>query len=66
MIKQRGNRWWFVVWAGRDPLTGRKRLRTGTAATKAEAQWARVLASGPLRSCPGIGISAGTRAASAR
>jgi hypothetical protein len=26
------------------------------------AQWARALASGPLRSCPGIGVSAGSRA----
>ena len=25
MIKKRGNRWWVVVYAGRDPLTGRKR-----------------------------------------
>jgi hypothetical protein len=27
-----------------------------------KAQWARALASGPLRSCPGIGVSAGSRA----
>ena len=38
MIKKRGNRWWVVVYAGRDPLTGRKRQKTGTAATKAEAR----------------------------
>jgi hypothetical protein len=25
VIKQRDNRWWVVVYAGRDPLTGRKR-----------------------------------------
>ena len=31
MIKKRGNRWWVVVYAGRDPLTGRKRQKTGTA-----------------------------------
>jgi hypothetical protein len=36
VIKQRGNRWWVVVYAGRDPLTGRKRQKTGTAATKAQ------------------------------
>ena len=34
MIKKGGNRWWVVVYAGRDPLTGRKRQRTGTAASK--------------------------------
>jgi hypothetical protein len=38
VIKKRGNRWWVVVYAGRDPLTGRKRQKTGTAATKAEAR----------------------------
>jgi integrase len=38
LIKKRGNRWWVVVYAGRDPLTGRKRQKTGTAATKAEAR----------------------------
>ena len=37
MIKKRGNRWW-VVHAGRDPLTGKKRQKTGTAASKAEAR----------------------------
>jgi len=31
VIKKRGNRWWVVVYAGRDPLTGRKRQKTGTA-----------------------------------
>jgi hypothetical protein len=29
VIKKRGNRWWVVVYAGRDPLTGRKRQKTG-------------------------------------
>ena len=38
MIKKRGNRWWVVVYAGRDPLTGRECQKTGTAATKAEAR----------------------------
>jgi integrase len=38
VIKKRGNRWWVVVYAGRDPLTGRKRQKTGTAATKAQAR----------------------------
>ena len=28
MIEKRGNRWWVVVYAGRDPLTGRKRQKT--------------------------------------
>jgi hypothetical protein len=35
VIKQRGNRWWVVVYAGRDPLTGRKRQKTGTGAVTA-------------------------------
>jgi hypothetical protein len=38
MIKKRGNSWWVVVCAGRDPLTGRKRQKTGTADTKAEVR----------------------------
>ncbi len=38
MIKKRGNSWWVVVYTGRDPLTGKKRQKTGTAATKAEAR----------------------------
>jgi Arm DNA-binding domain len=38
VIKKRGNCWWVVVYAGRDPLTGKKRQKTGTAATKAEAR----------------------------
>ena len=38
VIKKRGHRWWVVVYAGRDPLTGRKRQKTGTAATRAEAR----------------------------
>jgi integrase len=38
MIKKRGKSWWVVVYAGRDPLTGRKRQKTGTARTKAEAR----------------------------
>jgi len=38
VIKKRGNSWWVVVYAGRDPLTGRKRQKTGTAKTKAEAR----------------------------
>jgi hypothetical protein len=36
--QKRGNRWWVVVYAGRDPLTGKKRQKTGTAASKAEAR----------------------------
>jgi transposase len=38
MIKKRGTSWWVVVYAGRDPLTGRKRQKTGTARTYAEAR----------------------------
>jgi len=38
VIKKRGNHWRVVVYAGRDPLTGRKRQKTGTAATKAQAR----------------------------
>jgi len=38
VIKKRGNHWWVVVYAGRDPLTGKKRQKTGTAATKGEAR----------------------------
>jgi integrase len=38
VIKKRGNHWWVVVYAGRDPLTGRKRQKTGTTATKAQAR----------------------------
>ncbi len=33
MIKKRGSSWWVVVYAGKDPLTGRKRQKTGTATT---------------------------------
>jgi len=38
VIKKRGNHWWVVVYAGRDPLAGKKRQKTGTAATKAQAR----------------------------
>jgi integrase len=38
VIKKRGNNWWVVVYAGRDPLTGKKRQKTGTARTRAEAR----------------------------
>jgi integrase len=38
VIKKRGNSWWVVVYTGRDPLTGKKRQKTGTAKTKAEAR----------------------------
>jgi len=38
VIKKRGNSWWVVVYAGRDPLTGRKLQKTGTAKTRAEAK----------------------------
>src|SRR4051812_29511551 len=38
MIKQRGSSWWVVVYAGRDPLTGKKVQKTGTAPTKKAAK----------------------------
>jgi Arm DNA-binding domain len=38
VIKKRGNSWWVVVYTGRDPLTGKKRQKTGTAKTRAEAR----------------------------
>ena len=38
MIKKRGNSWWVVVYTGRDPLTGKKRQKTGTARTRVEAR----------------------------
>jgi hypothetical protein len=38
VIRKRGNNWRVIVYAGRDPLSGRKRQKTGTAKTKAEAK----------------------------
>jgi integrase len=38
VINKRGNSWWVVVYTGRDPLTGKKRQKTGTAKTRAEAR----------------------------
>jgi hypothetical protein len=38
VIKNAATAGGVVVYAGRDPLTGRKRQKTGTAATKAEAR----------------------------
>jgi integrase len=38
VIKKRGNSWWVVAYTGRDPLTGKKRQKTGTARTRAEAR----------------------------
>jgi hypothetical protein len=37
VIAKRGNRWRVVVQAGRDPLTGRRRQLSGSAASKTEA-----------------------------
>jgi hypothetical protein len=31
-------RWWVVVYTGRDPLTGKKRQKTGAAKSRAEAR----------------------------
>jgi hypothetical protein len=38
VIRKRGNNWRVIVYADRDPLSGRKRQKTGTAKTKAEAK----------------------------
>jgi hypothetical protein len=38
VIKKRGNSWWVVVYAGRDPLTGKKGQKSGTTKTRAEAR----------------------------
>jgi hypothetical protein len=38
MIKQRGSSWWMVVYARRDPLTGKKVQKTGAAPTKKAAK----------------------------
>jgi hypothetical protein len=34
LTQKRGNSWWVVVYTGRDPLTGKKRQKTGTAKTQ--------------------------------
>jgi integrase len=38
MIRKRGNVWQVMVYAGRDPLTGRKRWKSASAPTRAEAR----------------------------
>jgi hypothetical protein len=40
MIYKRGKRWRVIVYAGRDPITGRKRQKSVTVATRAEARHA--------------------------
>jgi len=40
MIYKRGKRWRVIVYAGRDPVTGRKRQKSVTVATRAEAKQA--------------------------
>jgi integrase len=40
MIYKRGKRWRVIVYAGRDPITGRKRQKSLTVATRAEAKQA--------------------------
>jgi hypothetical protein len=40
MIYKRGKRWRVIVYAGRDPITGRKRQKSVTVATRAEAKQA--------------------------
>jgi hypothetical protein len=40
MIHKRGKRWRVIVYAGRDPITGRKRQKSVTVDTRAEAKQA--------------------------
>jgi Arm DNA-binding domain len=40
MSYKRGKRWRVIVYAGRDPITGRKRQKRVTVATRAEAKQA--------------------------
>jgi hypothetical protein len=40
MIYKRGKRWRVIVYAGRDPITGRKREKSVSVATRAEAKQA--------------------------
>jgi integrase len=40
MIYKRGKRWRVIVYAGRDPITGHKRQKSVTVATRAEAKQA--------------------------
>jgi hypothetical protein len=40
MIYKRGKRWRVIVYAGRDPITGRKRQKSLRVATRAEAKQA--------------------------
>jgi integrase len=40
MIYKRGKRWRVIVYAGRDPITGRKRQKSVSVATRAEAKQA--------------------------
>jgi integrase len=40
VIYKRGDRWRVIVYVGRDPLTGRKRQKSVTVATRAEARQA--------------------------
>jgi integrase len=40
MIYKRGKRWRVIVYAGRDPITGRKRQKSLSVATRAEAKQA--------------------------
>ena len=40
MIYKRGDRWRVIVYVGRDPLTGRKRQKSVTVATRTEARQA--------------------------
>jgi hypothetical protein len=40
MIYKRGKRWRVIVYAGRDPITGRKRQKSVSVDTRAEAKQA--------------------------
>jgi hypothetical protein len=37
VIQKRGKRWWVVVQAGRDPLSGKRLQLSGSAATERQA-----------------------------
>jgi hypothetical protein len=59
MIKKRGSSWWVVVYAGKDPLTSRKRQKTGTAQSWDAAK--KLRRSSPLEVGTGKHKAAGSR-----
>jgi hypothetical protein len=62
VIKKRGNSWWVAVYTGRDPLTGKKRQKTGTA----ERAYAKLSADGAPVSAGQLAAAAGLSASYAR